>query len=630
MAVKPILDSQKLKLANGLDALHINGNSFGSTVKGKSMGLMRSLFAAPCLLLLAACGAASGTTNEPTNAPVTGNAVGATPLAPSTDPKAFKLGVNVGTISIYDNSRPFMNLIYATDWQMQNTNPMGGSENIPSANLDASGWVKSLPAGYRVLRGLAVPATGGDIVCRYQGNATLSLFNSGGVSNVSSSAGILRFTIAPSNPADQKSVGLAYNVDPSNYLRNLDCREASASATAIVAPEFLSVTNGFKVLRFVKWSKAEENPDSITWATRNKPGDGSFGGNDSVPVEYIIETANQANADPWVTIPWHADNDYITRYATYVRDNMASGHQVYVELSNEVWNWGYTVAAQACSDAKAEGLLSAEGTGALGCNGERYSERVRQVMAIWSNVFSGQSNRLVRVFAWQHVQPYWSDRLLAYQDTYKYVDALATAPYFGHDAPTWTTGQSLDTIMNTLLPAKATEQVAFGVQQKAVAQKYNLRYVTYEGGQHVVLPNNLALLTQIERDQRMYDIYKSFIGAWQAQVGDTLTLLLMTGPISQWGAWGLSEYANQPLSESPKRRAVQDFLGVTTASTDTGGSTTTNPTTGTSGSTTPVITASTQICPDGSVIPLTSTCPTSTTAPVKKGNKGGRGRTAVA
>jgi len=590
--------------------------------------LARSLVAAPILMLVAACGAASSSTNETTDAPVSSNAVSATPLPTTTDPKAFKLGANLGTISIWDNNRPFMNLIYGLEAQMQNTNPSGGSENIPAQYLDANGWVKSLPAGYQVRRGLSIPAAGGDFICRYQGNGTLRV-ESGPVSNVTTSAGATRFTIAATNPADWKSVTLTYFVDPTNYIRNIDCREANASTTAVVAPEFLSAVNGFRVLRFVKWSKAEANPASIAWATRNKPGDADFSSNDGVPVEYIVETANQANADPWVNIPWNADDDYITRYATYVRDNMAAGHQVYVEVSNEVWNWSYPVTTQACNEAKSEGLLSAEGTGTPGCSGERYSERVRQVMAIWSNVFSGQMNRLVRVFAYQHVQPYWSDRLLAYQDTYKYVDALATAPYFGHEADTWTTGQSLDSIMNTLLPAKAAEAVTFGVQQKAVAQKYNLRYVTYEAGQHVTLPNNLPLLTQIERDPRMYDIYKTFISAWQSQIGDTMNMFALTGKISQYGAWGISEYANQPLSETPKRRAVQEFLGIATTTADSGGSTT--------GTTTdPAVTASTQICPDGTVIASTSPCPTTTTStpttsPTKRGGKAiGKGRNGTA
>jgi hypothetical protein len=450
---------------------------------------------------------------------------------------------------------------------------------------------------------LSIPVNGGDFICRYQGSGVVDV--AGAATNVTTAAGTVKFSVAPTYP-NGSPVRLSWTVDPSNYIRNMDCREASASTTASIAPEFLSAASNFKVVRFMKWQPATEGNWPVTWATRNKPGDGDFTGKDGVPVELIVDAANQLNADPFVTIPWNADNDYITRFATYVRDNMAPGHQVYVETSNEVWNWVYPVATQSCNEAKAEGLLSAEGTGAPGCLGERYAERTRQVMAIWSNVFAGQMNRLVRVFAWQHVQPYWSDKLLAYQDTYKSVDALATAPYFGHEAPTWTAGQSLDTIMNTLLPTKVDEAVSFGVEQKAVAQKYGLRYVTYEAGQHVVLPDNQALLQQIELDPRMYGLYKRFIGGWQSKVGDTLTLFNLTGGFIGGGQWGMWQYAGQPVAATPKMQAVRDFLGITTASTDTSSV---------------VVSPTTQVCPDGSVILSTSTCPTA--SPTTSGKKNG-------
>ena len=112
----------------------------------------------------------------------------------------------------------------------------------------------------------------------------------------------------------------------------------------------------------------------------------------------------------------------------------------------------------------------------------------------------------------------------------------------------------------TALPGKVTDMVKFGGQQKAIAQKLGLRYITYEGGQGAVMPNNVALSRRFRRDPRMYDLYKQFLTAWQSQIGDTLTLFALNG-----GAWGLSEYAGQPLAETPKMRAVKDFLGVVAA-----------------------------------------------------------------
>src|SRR5205085_4568884 len=125
-------------------------------------------------------------------------------------------------------------------------------------------------------------------------------------------------------------------------------------------------------------------------------------------------------------------------------------------------------------------------------------------------------------------------------------------------------------------------------QQKAIAQKLGIRYMTYEGGQGAVFPGNVALSLQIQRDPRMYDLYKQFLTGWQSQIGDTLTLFAVNG-----GAWGLSEYAGQPLAETPKMRAVKDYLSV-----------------GAYGSSSPPIVQSpTQVCPNRSIIPLTSTCP---------------------
>lgn len=553
------------------------------------------LVTGPLCLLVAACSSAMGASSDAsTNTGAkTAQAVTSTAVA---DPTAFKLGSNVNTINWWDGSRPFANMIYGTGWSMQNTNPWSGAMDVPAADLDANGWVKSVPAGYRVMRGLSVPLTGGDFICRFQGNGTISV--TGPVSNVTTGAGFTAFTITSTYPNPQ-SVGLTYYVDPTNYIRNIDCREASASTTDLLAPEFVSAMSGFKVIRFMKWQPATEGNYAVTWATRNKPGDADYTKNDGVPVEVMVATANQLNADPWFTIPWNADDDYITRFATYVRDNLAPGRQAYVEVSNEVWNPGYAVWVQAKNEAIAEGLKSAEDgvTPVTNGSGERYAEKTRQVMAIWSTVFAGQMSRTVRVFSWQHVNPYWSNLLLKYQNAYQSVDALATAPYPGWDI---TSSMTEDQIM-TALPSKVTDQVNFGVQQKTIAQNLGLRYVTYEGGQSVVLPNDLTLEAQVQKDPRMGTIYQQFLTAWQSQIGDTLTLFALTGPISQYGSWGMSEYDGQPLTQTPKMQAVKAFMGLSASTSTT--------------------TTTTQVCPDGSVIPLTSTCPTTTKR--KSAGKGG-------
>lgn len=511
-----------------------------------TLDVSRGITAACALSILAGCGSASNGNAQANN--------GASAQASNKQPVGGSgtLGINVAG---FQGSRPFMNLIYNSSWMIQDAS--GGYSEVPAGSLDSNGWVKSAPAGAKVIRDLAAPLNAGKFICRFQGNGTLAI-SGPSVSNVTTSAGVTRFSLSATYPNPQ-SARLSYAVDPADYIRNVDCREINASTTATLSPEYLSALSAFRIIRVMKWQVATEGNWPVSWASRNKPGDGDYGKNDGVPVEVLVGSANQAGSDLFVTMPWNADDDYITRFATYVRDNLAANHRVYVEVSNEVWNGGYPVAAQAAKEAQSEGLASATGApaGAL----ERYAEKTEQVMGIWSNVFSGQTNRLVRVASWQHVSPYYSNRLLQYMNLSHFVDALATAPYFGYEA---TSAMSLDQIMSAL-PGEAAAAVNSGLQQKAVAQKYGIRYITYEGGQTVVLPSNVPLELQVERDPRMHDVYRQFMTDWQSQIGDGLTLFALDGQIGQYGGWGLSEYVGQPISQTPKLRAAYEFLSITKA-----------------------------------------------------------------
>jgi hypothetical protein len=496
--------------------------------------------AAYLVILLTACGSASGGKNSSFAAAHSGE------QSAGSDPSGrFEVGVNVTTINNWDENRPFLNLIYGATWQMQGRDR--GYEDVPVSSLDSNGWIKSVPPGYRVIRNLSIPVWGGNFVCRYDGHGPLNVTGSA-VSNVATAAGATRFTLAATYPNPRPAL-LTYKVEPGNYIRNIDCRETAASVTDTLAPEFTSQLAGFEVIRFMKWQPATEGNWAVAWSTRNKPGDGDYLKNDGVPIEIMVQTANQFDADAWVTVPWNADDNYVARFATYVRDNLAPGRRVYVEVSNEVWNVGYPVATQACNEAKAERLPGVNG--GVGCSGERYAEKTKQVMHIWSNVFAGQMNRLVRVAAFQHVATYWSNALLQYQNLYQSVDAVATAPYFGDELKD---SMTLNQIM-TAVPDKMNDTLSLAAQQKAIAEKYGLRYITYEAGQSIVFPKKVGLSLQVQRDPRMYDIYKRFLSVWQHQIGDTLNLFALNG-----GAWGLSEYSGQPLAETPKMRAVKDFL----------------------------------------------------------------------
>ena len=99
---------------------------------------------------------------------------------------------------------------------------------------------------------------------------------------------------------------------------------------------------------------------------------------------------------------------------------------------------------------------------------------------------------------------------------------------------------------------------------KDLADSKGLRYIAYEGGQHVSYqgPDRL-LIARLNRDPRMGEAYQLFLAGWNRQFGDLLVLYHSTSPMGRSMHFGLAEYSGQPMAETPKRKAVMDAIAAT-------------------------------------------------------------------
>jgi hypothetical protein len=192
----------------------------------------------------------------------------------------------------------------------------------------------------------------------------------------------------------------------------------------------------------------------------------------------------------------------------------------------------------------------------------RYSVRTVDLMKIWEEVFKGQEDRIVRVIATQHVSAWAVNEILGYRDTANHVDALSTAPYFGYMAldDSRSKDRDLDSLF-AFLETDIERTFESAAENKKLADKYGVRYITYEAGQHVVSHTDLASIEKLNRDPRMGALYTKYMDAWKRRFGDVMVLFNSTGGIGNHGAWGLQEYPGQPLDKAPKRKAVLEFLG---------------------------------------------------------------------
>ncbi len=462
-----------------------------------------------------------------------------------------KLGVNLFGPATYNRQQVFTNLISQSEWFSSHG---GGWTAFPAGQLDERGWIVSLKAGQTAPRPLILPPAPHRptlIRCRYAGKG---MIEAGGVASVRARGDqSLLLDLTPTGDEGEAAWIELTRTDAADPVRAIDCREAARPEGERFHPDFLSFVKQFAFIRFLDWQRTNDNAPA-GWAERTRPDSSSQVGPAGVSVEDMVDLANRTGADPWFLMPYRADPAYIRAFAQLVRQRLDPGRTVYVELGNEIWNDMFDAAQQ----ARREGLAMKLGEGDPGrAQMIRYAQKLRVVMRIWTQVFADRPDRLVRVAASQNANAALADIILGHGDTAAWIDALATAPYIWIDLDGYGSGDS-DRVF-ARMPRAIDDAFAFAEQNRAVARRYGKRFITYEGGQHLVT-RDMALARAIQRDPRMGAVYDSYLNRWNAQMGGELALYASTTPISEYGSWGLLEYGGQPPAEAPKMLAVQQFL----------------------------------------------------------------------
>jgi hypothetical protein len=477
-----------------------------------------------------------------------------TPKPSTTTLKPMRIGMNLEAAPYYSTNRIFANLTMGAYWRIAN-------KDVPADQLDANGNVIRLDTGQEATWLVNFPQANfqnrpADIVCRWKGKGRVVMYSSPSVlASRYIGSNEIRYTVL-AKPGAFATLTMTM-VDANDPVREVDCRETDADPKALFDPDYIKSHKGYDTIRFMDWMQANGNT-AVTWATRTKTSSARAQGTDGYAIEHMIALANETKSNPWFNMPWNADAEYYRKFAETVRDTLDPNLKVYVETGNEVWNYVFLVTVQATNEGVALGYGTPDNF--FLAMTQRYAEKMTEVNKIWTDVFKGQESRLVRVAAIQDGNANELSRILEFRDTAAYFDAVAVAPYFGFnlDGKYTDTPESLNQAFADLRTA-IDSRLSKNVVVKQMADQFGKRLVVYEGGQHLI-GNDVALLTKINRDPRMGQLYTYYLSQWQQNFGDLLTLYFDTGSTSKYGAWGLNEYAGQPMSESSKARATYLFM----------------------------------------------------------------------
>ncbi len=491
----------------------------------------------------------------------------------------MQLGVNLEGLAYWTRERPFKNLFLQSS-PFYASVPFGGTvaPNMEDIEVDDNGYPIEIPQTtaegpqqvsviLSSLESFGIPL--GNYILLYDGEGTLQMGGGGGFTDVQ--PGRIEFTVAQ----DENLTLTIASSQFGNHIRNIRILRPEHEFADLEANPFYEAFLGhaarFKALRFMNWQGTNssnkvnwEDRKSVTYHTQESGhGDWYLSAHEhGVAYEYIAQLCNILQKDAWICVPHSATDDYIAQMAAFFRDNLDEDLTIYLEYSNEVWNWQFTQAHWV------------DGNRPLNLNYPRaIAEYVRNTFEIWYDVFDEDSSRVKRVLGTQAGYLWVGEQMLAQigRDNFDYF------------SPTWYFGLVLECTNEIwesegeVTPQDVITCVRDGFhawhpdlrQNFWNAQLYGKPVIGYEGGHHITTNGGIYPYQQAVYDAHiapeMYDLYHEVMDTLNTLGMDLgMAFTLVGRRDNPWGAWGHLEDIDQDTTvmPAPKYQALIDQINL--------------------------------------------------------------------
>ena len=503
------------------------------------------------------------------------------------------LGINTNEALENNASLPFVD-VFRLALPFEEARPWFTKGNV---KFDKKGWPQDLnkgQAGTRFISHMPVKnLPTGLYTVRYDGEGHIRYGASAKLIKRSKGKDLIRFMPMKDNLVT--ATLFIEKTNPKNHLRNIRilmpggictgnvykrvnhkkaCRGRQYLAFAehyrqiIFNPDYLNFMKDFKVIRFMNMGGVTRNNISL-WKNRPTLDKATWGGKEGVrgmPLELMVELANQLNIDPWFNIPHKADSAFIYNYAKYIKEHLRPHLKVYIEYSNETWNDLFVPQAEHMKQTGSRYRLDKDRRVA---GAKYYSMQSVKIFKQWEAVF-GSTKRLVRVMGGMTSDIKLTHLLLGYKNAYKYVDAFAIGAYFHISQKEVRKVRSVNDVFKRLASPSNRYSIVnllkFVRQQANITKRYGVDLVAYEGGQHLVDHKTHSLkegatpfLFQANKDPRMAQLYYHLLSGWKEAGGKLFVLFSAPRSYTWHGSWGIKEYITQTASQAPKYRAALAF-----------------------------------------------------------------------
>jgi hypothetical protein len=485
------------------------------------------------------------------------------------EPSALPLGVNLENVTSWHRAMMFVDT-------MKGARPFGspGTPWDQTEPVDANGWPTN-DAGVVVLDGSTDP------VVDTSGTYHLSFNGTGGITPMALCS-ITNQVYDPVKDLTTADVivplggGIALSFTQTHGgVRNVKCIRPGypADTTQVFHTPFLNVLSNFSVLRGIAysdtWADNPVYPAVQPWSSHRPAhyatqmsGARYKGGS----WEYLVELANAAGKDLWLNVPIGATDDYVTQLACLLKTNLQPDRIVYVELSNEVWNYApeypqtvYNNQAAAAEVQAGGSPLNYDGsTDAQVWGRRRVAKRLVEIVNLFKSVYGPAAiNTTIRPVLAHFIRlPFGvRDQLEFIEAIYgppsQFLYGISGAPYVESTATA-----TLDQIFAGFTSSSDANRPLV-LHYRALASYYGLKLLAYEGGPNLTGDTDLSVKIEANRDPRITALMvHDLADNWYAAGGD-LCMLWLSGAYSKYGTTSIYEDITKP---SAKSQAIEQIL----------------------------------------------------------------------
>jgi len=192
----------------------------------------------------------------------------------------------------------------------------------------------------------------------------------------------------------------------------------------IDSPIFLKSLSRSAIVRFALWQRIDSAPPA-TWEQRPKPTDQDVDVTHGVPIEVMVEVANQTGLDPWFCMPHWGDDAYVKSFAQLVKEKLDPERVVYLEHSNDVAN--SALPQHHYLRATARSSVARFGEDCVGAAVKCHAARSLEIFRIWREVFEDRE-RVVSVLGASATEEETLAEIFSLEAIRQSVDAVVLGP----------------------------------------------------------------------------------------------------------------------------------------------------------------------------------------------------------